>query len=76
MLDGTGLDVVSASGTSFAAPMVAGVAGLIVSDNLGTFAIPDGAALKKTLLSKHTIVDSVGLKAIPGSRLLTMSNLP
>ena len=76
MLDGTGLNVVSASGTSFAAPMVGGVAGLIVSDNLVTFATPNGAALKKTLLSKHTIVDSVGLKAIPGSRLLTMSNLP
>jgi subtilisin family serine protease len=63
-------------GTSFAAPAVAGVAGLIASGNPMAFGTPNAPVLKLILLNSHTIQDPTGLTLIPGNRGLTMGNLP
>ncbi|HEX5061953.1 MAG TPA: S8 family serine peptidase [Kofleriaceae bacterium] len=66
---------ISAAGTSFAAPAVAGVAALIASRNLTLYGVPDGAALKIDLLDNHTVIDPDGLALIPSHKGLTMTNL-
>jgi len=68
-------------GTSAAAPAVAGVAALIASGNLTTFAIPNGGVLKQLLLNLHTFELAPTLECpnalrIPGNRAVTMVNLP
>jgi hypothetical protein len=77
MLDGTSnvTNTYGGLGTSFAAPTVGGVAGLIAAGNLAIYATPDGDALKADLLANHT-VEGTGLGGIPGSRLVSMTNLP
>jgi subtilisin family serine protease len=62
------------SGTSFAAPTVAGVAALVASGNLATYLTPDGDALKSDLLAHDTLQDS--RLSYTGSRVVTMLNLP
>lgn len=64
------------AGTSFAAPAVAGVAGLLASGNPMAFGTPNAPVLKLTLLNSHTVLDPTGLALIPGNRGLTMRNLP
>ncbi len=61
----------SGEGTSFAAPTVSGIAGLVASCNLAAYAIPNGDALKTDLLNNHTIAGT-----IPGLPVVTMANLP
>lgn len=77
MLDGVGDgNTFSLSGSSFAAPVVAGVAGLIVAGNLAMFPAPDGALLKFQLLTKHVAVNPALGSSVPGQREITMALLP
>jgi hypothetical protein len=77
MLNGTGNgNTNNSQGTSFAAPTVGGVAALIAAGNLATYSTPNGVALKVDLLNNNTVVDPVGLASIPGSKSVTMQNLP
>jgi len=72
MLNGTSNSAnnYSGQGTSFAAPTIAGIAGLIVAANFATYGTPDGDALKTDLLTNHTSGNASGIP------IVTMSNLP
>jgi hypothetical protein len=75
MLDGIGGTRYSAQGTSFAAPTVAGIAGLIASGDLTAYSTPNAPLLKQEVLNQHSVVQP-DLGAISGSRRITMNNLP
>lgn len=72
MLDGGDIttNVYADTGTSFAAPTVAGIAALIAAGDTVTYGMPDGDALKTEILASHTSGD------ISGIPIVTMTNLP
>lgn len=74
LLDGSDGNAYDAPGTSFAAPTVAGVAALVVSNDLATYGPQTAGALKTDLLDDHTVVDG-DVSAIPTSKVVTMDNL-
>jgi hypothetical protein len=75
MLSANGGTNYSAQGTSFAAPTVAGIAGLIASGDLPTYSTPNATLLKTEVLDEHSVVQP-DLSQISGSRRITMNNLP
>ena len=64
------------AGSSFAAPLVAGVAGLVVSGNLAMFATPNGAALRNQILAHDVVTNPLLGSAVSSNLEITMTNLP
>ena len=63
-------------GSSTAAPVVAGVAGLVVSGNLSMFKTPDGAALRSWILAHDVSANSALQPGVPSGNEITMQFLP
>jgi subtilisin family serine protease len=77
MLNGANdMNTFAESGSSFASPVVAGVAGLIVAGNLNLFSSPDGVLLKSLLMNKHFASNAALGSSVPGQREVTMKFLP
>ncbi len=66
----------SNTGSSFASPLVAGVAGLVVSGNLATFTTPNGPALRSWILSHDVQTDTELSPGVQSQDAITMQFLP
>lgn len=75
MLDGQGGITYQEQGTSFAAPTVAGLAGLVASGDATLRGTPNGALLKQKILNQHSETQP-DLHLITGARRLTLERLP